>query len=1576
MSEERRGAPRPDAWRRGKRVQGPQVPRWRETESPRKQRSALHGWRLAVFAGAAVAACILWLVVVVWSPRRTPIILAACTGASGYRLPYSPFALIDEDLTLLKSLDGKNISLWHAPDGWASRDEAMELLDRQIRAASNVSRPPDAVILYVAMHGDVDDQGRACLVPSGASPLEVDEWIPVEMLLGQMRETMEGRGFLPDHPKLVVLDCVRSRSDWRRGLIDSRFAVAVDEMMGRLRGAGFAVLLTSGPGEASRADPQLGASSFAVAFQRGLAGEADANGDGAVFLEELNAFVSSRVDARARTMADVSQTCKLYTKGLNDVRIAWAVREQPQAPTPSPANIAPDVVDGLWRARERLAGGEAARRQPLEWANQLNQLLWLEQAAAAGRDYRAAAEHAQQMLAAEMANFTAAPPLGAADSYATTPEEAVLFGLEEMDGLPLIEALNRFAEAPSPETLAAATAAVDASETQAGRQLAAGAFLKQLARMQTLDDPASVPRVGRAFVLQRRLDQLVAMKDPRAQYFLESNIEQAVGELQRGVDYMFAGAMGAGRSDEALASAEQLITNAEANAREVYAALIAYDEVSCRMPRALGWLDQTVYEPSGAGLDFEEVRRTADRLVADLDALAAQLAEPATNGDQPISARRLVSEVNDRWKTISSWVDAEYDRLLQADELDAAAARDGARLVAAPVLPSSQNGKTGVQRRRELAGRVDAKLLNLATMKIEAAPPSEAASERPSIAWAPAAALLADRFSDPDAVVPTQPVEAAKFVRSQLRQLAVQATAASRDPRNQRKNAFETAHRVRVASVFPVEQLETNPYHVLGRIDLRRLELRLAERRLDEFWGPTAPGLAPFFDEAARGYVQAGAAVLVDDDRTVALRKEIEAKLIQANAASHVGMTVQATDCLMIHPNERVVTKVRVQAPTTAWPEGAAVVVVRGEDGRLTPYQLQQEAVGKGYAFEELGSDAKPSAQAADPLTLVVDDGAKIIPPASLSAVAFFRGHEGSSRFLVEPTNGPGVVLHDQTSVIARVTVLGAAAPAESLVLILDVSQTMKRPTRWEGPALSTPVPATRLEAATTALSSLLGDLSERANTRVGVRFYGHRVGWDLSNLSNMLQQLDYAGPPAQGVTPSTDVESVLQLGRFDAIAAGSVRRLLGSLRPWGESPIYLALSESAQELANEPGDVVKRIILITDGGNYQSRDETPLDRASSALASAGVQLNVLSFSDDASEPGLAELKQLATTTGGSFAPVQQATDLLRKLQALTKAAQFTVADSTGAVESRTDAGKTDEVPLHGVSPRKAIVALQGVSQNVELFGGEALQLAPEWGRLVIPFDDSIVAARANLTGGDEAMEVIAETPHRSDDGVEFRLVLRRRDGLFTPRPRALWVEATPVNASGASVGPPHVVYDAVFAEGCSLPTLEFAAADWPDAAARASITVSIRDEDVAPIATGPGIGDGDAAPIVASLPGGGEVRVESSPTPGAANRLLVVGRYQGVAPTGDLVRIAAVGGDPPDLIRRRMDVDDLVSVHEFAWNGDVPSNLKLELTPKEAIISGARHTAQPLLVTVNDGAGLLPLAAPLVGPPPAPPAE
>ena len=114
---------------------------------------------------------------------------------------------------------------------------------------------------------------------------------------------------------------------------------------------------------------------------------------------------------------------------------------------------------------------------------------------------------------------------------------------------------------------------------------------------------------------------------------------------------------------------------------------------------------------------------------------------------------------------------------------------------------------------------------------------------------------------------------------------------------------------------------------------------------------------------------------------------------------------------------------------------------------------------------------------------------------------------------------------------------------------------------------------------------------------------------------------------------------------------------------------------------------------------------------------------------------------------------------------------------------------------------------------------------------------------------------------------------------------------------------------------------------------------------------------------------------MESSPAPGAANRLLVVGRYQGVAPTGDVVRIAPVGGDPPASIRRRMDVDDQVSVHEFAWNGDVPTNLKLELTPKDAIVSGAPHTVQPLLVNVNDGAGLLPLAAPLVGPPPAPPA-
>ena len=99
-----------------------------------------------------------------------------------------------------------------------------------------------------------------------------------------------------------------------------------------------------------------------------------------------------------------------------------------------------------------------------------------------------------------------------------------------------------------------------------------------------------------------------------------------------------------------------------------------------------------------------------------------------------------------------------------------------------------------------------------------------------------------------------------------------------------------------------------------------------------------------------------------------------------------------------------------------------------------------------------------------------------------------------------------------------------------------------------------------KLDVAKSALASLLAELAQRGDTRVGVRFFGHRLGWSTSLPIRLLTQDRYLGELPVDRSPSDDVEAVLTLGRFDTIEAGKVIDRLNSVIPWGQSPLYLSM--------------------------------------------------------------------------------------------------------------------------------------------------------------------------------------------------------------------------------------------------------------------------------------------------------------------------------------------------------------------------------------------------------------------------------
>ena len=132
-----------------------------------------HGLRIAAWSLlflALLAGFVVWLV---WTPLRTPLILAVATDCEA---PLPPNAWAREDAERLQVLDRQEV-LKCSSVAWESKESGVAQLRRQLEAAVPGGPHKDLVVLYLSLPGAVDEAAEPCLIPPGASPLKSDEWL-------------------------------------------------------------------------------------------------------------------------------------------------------------------------------------------------------------------------------------------------------------------------------------------------------------------------------------------------------------------------------------------------------------------------------------------------------------------------------------------------------------------------------------------------------------------------------------------------------------------------------------------------------------------------------------------------------------------------------------------------------------------------------------------------------------------------------------------------------------------------------------------------------------------------------------------------------------------------------------------------------------------------------------------------------------------------------------------------------------------------------------------------------------------------------------------------------------------------------------------------------------------------------------------------------------------------------------------------------------------------------------------------------------------------------------------------------
>jgi Mg-chelatase subunit ChlD len=675
--------------------------------------------------------------------------------------------------------------------------------------------------------------------------------------------------------------------------------------------------------------------------------------------------------------------------------------------------------------------------------------------------------------------------------------------------------------------------------------------------------------------------------------------------------------------------------------------------------------------------------------------------------------------------------------------------------------------------------------------------------------------------------------------------------------------------RTRLAAAVWLPPANDDAIQARRRFDLQRLLLWQAERSLDDCWGagPSDPLIAapkkPFFERAVADYLRACEMVGPIESSTAGELDQLRGKLARRSSALTNWASIRSRRDEAT-PSENQVNYLTTIAPQRGAPQRgeSKAAVSRGDENDRTTNTLVP--FPNGLATVALRTlDRRPvGIRAVTPVPLEDRDTVVMLAaPAvesGLEAVLIFRGNEVPEAVDDRLATGVVVDVRPVHSREARVTLFGDRRQRSSVVFILDCSGSMAREIAVEATGPST---LPRLELAKSALQSLLDQLAPRGEARVGVRFFGHRVGFSTEKPVKVLRQEAYPAPIPDDLHPGEDVELFLPLGRFDSVEASRVARRLESLQAWGQSPLYRALLQTRSDFDAEPEDTYKSVVVITDGENYQFAGNDPTLKAPQATTANDVRaafgerkipIYILGFglSENEDQATEREFSELAKATQGEYFSVQNGRDLLKVLRTRLGVGTYSLRDnmtatsgaSAESIDSPTAANppSTNDpsretrlnlpivVPGLGDGVKPYEVRFESAQATLQLEGGEsvALRTSPD-GRdiLAIPYEQGLpVSDSLSSTGHRERFTLRAHRPLLAGRVVRFRVSLQDEDLRFTARPVEVWIEIKPVIEEDTGDPQTYVFYDRYFSPNEPVPVIDCTANNWPTNARRAEV--------------------------------------------------------------------------------------------------------------------------------------------------------
>ena len=640
------------------------------------------------------------------------------------------------------------------------------------------------------------------------------------------------------------------------------------------------------------------------------------------------------------------------------------------------------------------------------------------------------------------------------------------------------------------------------------------------------------------------------------------------------------------------------------------------------------------------------------------------------------------------------------------------------------------------------------------------------------------------------------------------------------------------------------ENSAEDPARRLQRADWHFAMLWQCARALDDFWGPS-PGTkdADYFAVAANAALNSARGLCRNAASFQYRQADLRQLLERRKTAASAGPKPNASDLLLAEDEPNVPHSLTLPAVADL-PAGEAAAFLKLPGARGA---LLERLDGQRQPIRRSGMPVDAAAEGKS-LDYFVRNEPRLEESLYLEAAALYRGHVLSSPFAVgKQSRGDEVAYQRPIYKKPTIRVQGAANQTSSVMFIFDCSGSMGNEVDFENSKVA------QLNVARRTFNKVLANLPDE-NYRIGLMIYGHTSGWRRT-AGGKFEPVDPRGKIPQ-LHPSADVETVFRLTPLTDSLREDIRDKLNLLKPHGETPLYYALALAFAEFGDDSKS--KHIIVITDGINEQSPDGpekafTTSDQVEKLIkAHPDVTVDIVAFNmEKERKDHPSEVQQLETIAKLAKRKLHDARNpslLLKALEESLRRVQYSVGrQGAGASANRLELGRTWTFEEWDGKPGAFSVKSHGLereaSAEVVLEGGEAIQL--EYDSIENRLKHSRYEApkrferRENIQDpakADRRFYVSTHMPARAGRSATFFVSVQNADASkFSPRPKHIWAEITPVYTRPPEKVPMFHFYDLDFEPDRPVPVLQFRVPVWPAEARQAKVQLWFKVDDDAP---------------------------------------------------------------------------------------------------------------------------------------------